>query len=101
MLTCSTYRGMKLVKHAMKVLERITERRVRNIVRIDNIMQFGREEHNGCNFHISSSAREIEKYLARKKDLWMAFVDCEKAFDRFLREVVWCTQTSQKMFGCG
>ena len=30
-----------------------------------------------------------EKYLAKNKELWMAFVDLEKAFDRVLREVVW------------
>ena len=30
-----------------------------------------------------------EKYLAKNKDLWMVFVDMEKAFDRVLREVVW------------
>ena len=29
-----------------------------------------------------------EKYLAKKKQLWMASVDLEKAFDRVLREVV-------------
>ena len=37
-------------------------------------MALCREEHNGCNFHSSSAAGE-------KKDLWMAFVDLEKAFE--------------------
>ena len=32
--------GHKLLEHAMKVLERVTERRLRKIVRIDS-MQFG------------------------------------------------------------
>ena len=30
-----------------------------------------------------------EKYLTKKRDLWMGFVDLEKAFDRVSREVVW------------
>ena len=30
-----------------------------------------------------------EKYLAKNKELWMALVDLEKAFDGVPREVVW------------
>src|SRR5437870_13246600 len=30
-----------------------------------------------------------EKFLEKKKDLWMAFIDQEKAFDHVLCEVVW------------
>ena len=39
-LACGSYREIKLVEHAMKVLERVIDRRVRNIVKIDS-MQFG------------------------------------------------------------
>ena len=38
-LTCGSYRGIKLLEHAMKVWERVTEGRVRKIVKIYN-MQF-------------------------------------------------------------
>ena len=34
------YRGIKLLEHAMKVMERMIEGRLRKIVKIDN-MQFG------------------------------------------------------------
>ena len=30
-----------------------------------------------------------EKYLGKKVELWIAFLDLEKAFDRVPREVVW------------
>ena len=30
-------------------------------------------------------------FIGKKSDLWIAFVDLEKAFDRVLREVVWWT----------
>ena len=33
-LTCGSYRGIKLLEHAMKVLERVIEGRLRKIVRI-------------------------------------------------------------------
>ena len=39
-LVCGSYRGIKLLEHAMKIMERVIEVRVRNIVEIDN-MQFG------------------------------------------------------------
>ena len=39
-LECSSYRGIKLLEHAMKVFERVIERRLRSTVQIDE-MQFG------------------------------------------------------------
>ena len=60
-LTCGSYRGIKLLEHAMKVLERVIERRVRKIVKIDD-MQFGfMADRNTTDaiFISSSAAREI------------------------------------------
>ena len=82
-MACGSYRGIKLVEHAMKVLERVIERRVRNIVKIDSIL-FGFMAGKG-----TTVCQLQEKYLARNKELWMAFVDLEKAFDRVPWEVVW------------
>ena len=45
----------------MKILERVIERRVRNVVKIDS-MQFGfmaGKKHNRCNFHCSPAIGEI------------------------------------------
>ena len=36
-LACGSYRGIKLLEHAMKVLERVIEERVRKIVKIDSL----------------------------------------------------------------
>ena len=80
--------GIKLLKHAVKVLERVFEGRLRKIVKIDN-MQFGFMAGR-CTTDAIFIVRQLqEKYLAKNKELWMAFVDSEKAFDRVPREVVW------------
>ena len=37
---CNTYRGAKLLEHAMKIVQRVLKRRIRELVNIDS-MQFG------------------------------------------------------------
>ena len=34
---CNTYRGVKLIEHAMKIAERVLERRIRELVNIDSM----------------------------------------------------------------
>ena len=87
-LECNSYRGIRLLEHVLKILERVVEERVRRIVKIDD-MQFGFMKEKGTTDAIFIVRQLQEKYRAKKKDLWMAFVDLEKAFDRVPREVVW------------
>ena len=66
----------------LRCLERVIERRVRNVVRIDSLQYwfYGREKHLTDAIFIVRQLQE--EYLACFQELWMAFVDLEMAFDR-------------------
>ena len=72
----------------MKVLERVLEARLCRHVVIDN-MQFGFTPGKSTTDTIFILRQLKEKYVAKKRELWFAFVDLENAFDRVPREVVW------------
>ena len=87
MLECGSYRGVKLLEQGMKVVERVLERRIREIVHIDK-RQFGFMPGKGTTDTIFGARRMQEYYIGKKKNLFMCFVDLEKAFDRVLRKVI-------------
>ena len=87
-LECGSYRGIKLLEHGMKVFERVLEARLRRNVVIDD-MQFGFMPGRGTTDAIFIVRQLQERYLEKNRELWMAFVDLEKAFDRVPREVLW------------
>jgi len=78
-LESGSSRGISLLEHALKILERIVEATVRRIVKMKD-MQFGFMAGIGTTDAIFIVRQLQEKFLAKKKDLWMAFVDLEKAF---------------------
>ena len=82
------YRGLKLTEQAMKILERIVDGLIRQVVSIDD-SQFGFVPGRGTTDAIFVVRQLQEKYLAANKRLYMAFVDLEKAFDRVPRKVIW------------
>ena len=82
------YRGLKLTEQAMKILERIVDGLIRQVVSIDD-SQFGFVRGRGTTDAIFVVMQLQEKYLAVNKRLYMAFVDLEKAFDHVPRKVIW------------
>ena len=83
------YRGLKLREQVIKVLERIVDGLIRQVVAIDD-SQFGFVPGRGTTDAIFVVRQLQEKYIAANKILNMAFVDLEKAFDRVPRKVIWC-----------
>ena len=71
----------------MNVLERVLEKRIRCQMSIDN-MQFGFMPGNGITDAKFIMRQVQEKHQSKKKKLYYAFVELEKAFDRVPREVV-------------
>ena len=82
------YRGLKLTEQVMKVLKRIVDGLIRQLVSIDD-SQFGFVPGRGILDAIFVVRQLQEKHLAANKRLHMAFVDLEKAFDRVPRKIIW------------
>lgn len=85
--SCGAYRGVKLLEHAMKIVERVLVNRIRRIVEVDE-MQFGFMPGKGTIDAVFILRRLQEEYRAKGKKLYMCFVDLEKAFDRVPRKVM-------------
>ena len=82
------YRDLKLTEQVMKILERIVDGLIRQLMSIDD-SQFGFVPGRGTADAIFVVRQLQEKYLAANKRLYMAFVDLEKAFDGVPRKVIW------------
>ena len=74
------YCDLKLTDQVMKLLERIVDGLIRQLVSIDD-SQFGFVPGRDTTDAIFVVRQLQEKYLVASKRLYMAFVDLEKAFD--------------------
>ena len=85
-MSCGAYRRVKLLEHAMKIVEKVLERRFWRMVKMDE-MQFGFMPGKGTIDAMFILRRLQEEYLDKEKKLYMCFVDLEKAFDSVPRKV--------------
>ena len=76
-----------MLEHAMKVVERIFEHRIRQQIVTDD-MQFGFMKGKGTTDAIFMARQMQENFRVKGKKLYFGFVDLEKAFDGVPREVI-------------
>ena len=82
------YRGLKLTEHVLKVVERIIEVIIRDVANVDD-MQFRFMPGHGTTDTIFILRQIQEKYIGKNCNLYFAFVELKKAFDRVPRKVLW------------
>ena len=76
-----------MLEHPMKVMEKVLENRLREIVNIDKMPRgFMKGRSTTDAIHVLRQLQE--KYVEKKRTLFHVFVDLEKAFDRVPRKVI-------------
>ena len=86
-MSCGSYRRVKLLEHAMKIVERVLERRIRTLVNLNKI-QLGFMPGKGTVDATFIVRRMQQEYQKQDKKLYMCFVDMKKAFLIVQRKVM-------------
>ena len=88
-LNCASYRGIRLLEHGLKIIEKVIHRRLLGLLKIGNY-QYGFMAGKSTIDAIFIMRQLQEKFCAKKLKLYHIFVDLEKAFDRVSRKaIVW------------
>ena len=87
---CSNFRSISLLSVVGKVYGRILINRITD--KTENVIaevQSGFRRGRGCTDQIFIVREICEKYLGKGKDVYFAFLDLEKAYDRVDRDAMW------------
>ena len=96
--SCGNNSSIKLLEHGIKVIEKIFERSLWKVVKLDEI-QMGFMPGRGTTNAIFLMRQLLEKYEMAGRDLYLVFVDLEKAFDCLPRKVIWWLLRSKGVLG--
>ena len=86
---CSNFSGISLSSVVGKVYGRVLINRIRD--KTENVIaevQDGFRRGRGCTDQIFIVRQICEKYLGRGRDVYFAFLDLEKAYDRVDRDAM-------------
>ena len=87
---CGNFRGISLLSVVGKVYGRILINRIRDKTEsVIEEVQSGFRRGRGCTDQIFIVRQICEKYLGKGKDVYFAFLDLEKAYDRVDRDAMW------------
>ena len=87
---CSNFRGISLLSVVGKVYGRVLINRIRDKTEtVIAEVQGGFRRGRGCTDQIFIVRKIYEKYLGKGKDVYFAFLDLEKAYDRVDRDAMW------------
>ena len=77
-MNCGAYRGVKLLEHGMKIVERVLEKKIRLLVSLDE-MQFGFMPGKSTTDALFILRRMQEEYGDKGRQLYMCFVDLRES----------------------
>ena len=87
---CCNYRGISLLSVVGKVYGRVLINRIRDRTeQVISEVQGGFRRGRGCMDQVFIVRQICEKYLAKGKNVYFAFMDLEKAYDRVDRDALW------------
>ena len=73
LMECGSYRGIKLLEYAMKVVARIFDHRIRQQIEIDD-MQFGFMKGKGTSDAIFMARQVQENFIVKDKKLYFLWI---------------------------
>ena len=87
---CNNYRGISLLSVVGKVYGKVLIERVKMLTEeIISEEQGGFRKGRGCVDQVFTLRTLIEKHREKKKDLFVCFMDLEKAYDKVSRSKLW------------